>query len=618
MTWEQLKQAIGERAKDIIHADKADGIGKLVCWMTAHASDPELDWSSGALHFRCHNCGEFWDILDHAKEQAGGDNKKANEILHEYAGIEMDQPKAETAAKPKPIEWEGIEPISRERSTEMVQYMLSRGISESTLKRYHVTGTHEAMFFNYVCDKTLVKIKGRLIGSHANGRDKYSPTPKGGVNTLYGQHTYKKQDVLVICEGEVDALSVFEAVSSRGADIQISVSSVPSGSSSFGWIENSLPYILKHRMVIVVPDNDEAGKKFANKLQSELSQHVRMACAKFDKVNDMNDLLQLHGADSVMSTILDAEEYSPGYTVDWRKLEQSKTTHSTSGFFTLDRMTYGLQHGLITLFTGRSGDGKTTILRQIIAAAIKRNERVGALMGEESPLMFRELFLYQAFGKDTEYIESFTDSWGNTRYYATDAGINVFEEKIVPHISIFDNDMLPKPDSFKMLLAWIKREATIFGTKLFILDNLMKLESGADGQLLESQRHIANQLKIFAEALQIHIILVAHPRKDTSLVTVDSISGSKNVSNVVDNVVIFQRIDNLADDVRATCTENATNGQNFGEVTAYMLVAKNRHAAQLGHVVMRYDPSTKCIYDINLSHGRDIWTIGRTTEEDQW
>jgi len=192
MNWDDLKLSIGERAKDIIHADKADGIGNLVCFMTAHASNPELDWSSGALHFKCHNCGEYWDILDHAKDQAGGDNKQANEILHEYAGIEMDEPKPKET-KPKIIEWEGIQPISRERSREMVQYMQERRISEATLKRYHVTGDSQAIYFNYVCDKTLVKIKGRLIGSHANGRDKYSPTPKGGVNTLYGQHTYKKQ-----------------------------------------------------------------------------------------------------------------------------------------------------------------------------------------------------------------------------------------------------------------------------------------------------------------------------------------------------------------------------------------------------------------------------------------
>jgi len=298
MKIDELKQLIGNRIKEIIEADRADGIGSLTCFLQDHKSNPEMHWEENNLKFCCHNCraddeaSSYYDAWDHALWQADGDKEKAVVILHEMAGIEMDEPKPKET-KPKVIEWEGIQPISRERSREMVQYMQERRISEATLKRYHVTGDSQAMYFNYVCDKTLVKIKGRLIGSHANGKDKYSPTPKGGVNTLYGQHTYKKQDVLVICEGEVDALSVYEALSARGADVQISASSVPSGSSSFGWVENSLPYIQRHNMVIILPDNDEAGKKFASKLQDELSHHVRVATANLKpwKVNDANELL---------------------------------------------------------------------------------------------------------------------------------------------------------------------------------------------------------------------------------------------------------------------------------------------------------------------------------------
>jgi len=628
MKIDELKQLIGNRIKEIIEADRADGIGSLTCFLQDHKSNPEMHWEENNLKFCCHNCraddeaSSYYDAWDHALWQADGDKEKAVVILHEMAGIEMDEPEPKET-KPKVIEWEGIQPISRERSREMVQYMQERRISEATLKRYHVTGDSQAMYFNYVCDKTLVKIKGRLIGSHANGKDKYSPTPKGGVNTLYGQHTYKKQDVLVICEGEVDALSVYEALSARGADVQISASSVPSGSSSFGWVENSLPYIQRHNMVIILPDNDEAGKKFASKLQDELSHHVRVATANLKpwKVNDANELLIEHGRDSLVEAVLEAKEYKPAYTVDLAEIEETDSTFSESGFWQLDKILYGLQHGMLTLLTGRSGDGKTTILRQIIAAQVEKGKRVGCLLGEESALKFRERYIRQANTMESGHLETWSDDWLNTRYKPTSVGIESFKQTVAPYISLFDNEQLTEADVVKQLFAWVKREASLFSTKVFIIDNLMKLENGSDGQLLESQRIITNRLKTFCEALQIHVILVAHPRKDTDIVTVDSISGSKNITNVVDNVIIFQRLDNLSDDMREHYTSRATDGQPFGRVTSYFKIAKNRDGGMIKYIPLRYYEQSNTIHDLSLrGEWKGRWTIpAREIEEtDKW
>jgi len=621
MKWDQLKQAIGQQAKDIIEADRCDGSGKLICWMTAHASSPELDWSSDALHYRCHNCALMWDIIDHAKDQANDDMAKANEILHEWAGVPVDdKDQAIIPATPKAIEWEGIEPVSRDRSKPMVRYLMQRGISEATIKRYHVTGDSEAIYFNYVCGKTLVKIKGRLIGDHANGRDKYSPTPKGGTNTLYGQHTRSKQGVLVICEGEVDALSAFEAVLSRGEDKTISVSSVPSGSSSFSWLENSMEYIQQHQIVIVVPDNDAAGEKFKHKMQSELSMHVRVATADLSKykVNDANQLLQEHGKDVLYQCIIEAEEYKPDCTVDFSRLKTSeRPKYSISGFWSLDRITYGFQHGMVTLFTGRSGDGKTTILRQIIATNIEAGCRVGAVMGEEGAKQFRERYVFQAYPERKELVDPWIDEWGNHRKEITQQAVDLFEREISPRLSVFSNEKLGDPETLKLLFGWIKREATLFGTKLFILDNLMKLESGSDGQLLEAQRIISNTLKVYAEKFACHIILVAHPRKDTEIVTVDSISGSKNLSNIVDTVIIFQRYDNLNESVARPLIEKRFDVLDYGLITASMQVGKNRENGWLGSVAMRYNQETGTIHDLSTrgtTNGR--WTIPAREMED--
>ena len=184
MNWDELKQAIGESAKEIIAADRGQvqRNGKITCFMTEHKSDPILDWIADGLKYFCHNCSECFDIIDHAKYLAHGDTANAYKILCDFAKVDPSaQPKTEHTSVPlieevdepevKPVNLEVVDPVSRVLTDEAREYMVDRReISAETLKQYHVTGTKEGVCLNYVYGGQLRKVKVRRIGEFTSRR----------------------------------------------------------------------------------------------------------------------------------------------------------------------------------------------------------------------------------------------------------------------------------------------------------------------------------------------------------------------------------------------------------------------------------------------------------------
>ena len=83
-----------------------------------------------------------------------------------------------------------------------------------------------------------------------------------------------------------------------------------------------------------------------------------------------------------------------------------------------------------------------------------------------------------------------------------------------------------------------------YGVKVFCIDNLMVTENDEKDEL-KNQTEIVKKLKSFAKKYNCIVHLVAHPRKaqygQNSLDKSD-ISGSANITNLADYVIIVQRI----------------------------------------------------------------------------
>jgi len=626
MDWQELKDKIGDKAKEIIEADRGQDMnsGKVVCFMTEHKSRPQLTWLDDLNKLHCFNCSETYDIIDHAKWLAHDDMAKAHEILCGIAGVESSEivkDKASPFLKVEPqdlpmeqIDFPSVDVIEDTLRMHGGHYLTGRGISKEALIDYRVTSNKTAIYFNYYIGETCVKIKGRVIGDIENGPGKYAPTPKGGSNVLYGQHMLQSQRILAVCEGEVDALSLHTALVENAMDKTILASSIPSGSNSTSWITNSRAFIDKFEAVVIVGDNDDAGKKFTEKAASELVMIVRVRTAELEKATDVNELLQSFGHKAVCSVVANSKDYLPDVTVDLSKIPE-KAKHQgyeRTGFFVLDKMCHGLIHGLITLFTGHTGAGKTTILRQmIIFNVMSLKRRIGVMMGEETPSMFRDMILRQAYLKSNPTMfDISSDEWDNTTSVPKSELVQKFNAEWHQHISSFNCGHLQDANRLKKLYEWIQFESSIYGTRLFIIDNLMKLEVGMGEDLNSKQGDIIDTLKNFASALNVHIILVAHPKKGESSLNSESISGSQKIANTVDNLVSFQRFDKMDQQAAGRVMSQLNTNNEYDNVTAFLRVHKNRVWAKLGVIAMRYDEHSNCINDLDPDgQYRYGWTI---------
>ena len=112
--------------------------------------------------------------------------------------------------------------------------------------------------------------------------------------------------------------------------------------------------------------------------------------------------------------------------------------------------------------------------------------------------------------------------------------------------------------------------------KVFILDNLMTLDVDLfDGDKNSKQKELILRIKDFAMKNMVHVILVAHPRKVTTFLRKNDISGTSDITNAVDNVLIMHRTN---EDFLHAITDfydaaRANQYRQFGNVLA---VEKNR------------------------------------------
>ena len=83
-----------------------------------------------------------------------------------------------------------------------------------------------------------------------------------------------------------------------------------------------------------------------------------------------------------------------------------------------------------------------------------------------------------------------------------------------------------------------------YGVKVFCVDNLMVTEND-EKEELRNQTEIVKKLKSFAKKYNCIVHLVAHPRKSQygqDNLSKSDISGSANITNLADYVMIVQRI----------------------------------------------------------------------------
>jgi twinkle protein len=411
---------------------------------------------------------------------------------------------------------------------------------------------------------------------------------KGAETCLFLEHVLQTDpdlsSPLVICEGEIDALSLVSAGVAN-------VVSVPDGAQmeeigkgkidpledkTFGWLwdENGLkPHLAQFERVILATDSDKKGRV----LREELAvRFERWRCDYVTYPNgckDANEVLVRLGAAELARCIEEAKPIVPSRLVSFGDIPDRGTGEIYhSGFKGLDdELKFGMIAPEFMVITGEPGSGKSEFAAILGANLANYCELPGAILQfEDRTIRVRDTL--------TRYAVSNVAGVNNAAEGR--AWVNRWFRTIEPEQNLAEN--------VDYDIAWLTttlREARVrHGCRWVIIDPWNELEHIWDRSQNEASytNEALRKLKRISRALQIILIVVAHPskeggrQKDITDMDLYGISGAAAWANKADHGLIIHRPDKAKQDV-------------------YVKVAKSKDHMLMGTpgiVRMRYWPAS--------------------------
>lgn len=353
---------------------------------------------------------------------------------------------------------------------------------------------------------------------------------KGCPPSLFGWHaldngSYERRSV-IICEGQIDCMSWTQ----WGFDCL----SIPNGSGNT-WIEYEWENLSVFETIYLSYDMD--GKLSAVQ-EAALSRLGKQRCMLIRLPHkDANACLQAgmtrEQADEV---IAGARHPKMANFASLTELKDRVLKHffPEAGLVKIQpatlkslfpEKTFTIRPGEVTLWTGISFHGKSSLLTQVFIELVMLHQVVFVASFEMKPerTVKKMALCVSPGGPPTrEEVSDFVDIVGE---------LIVFCDKV---------GTIAAKDLFEMMaFAHAK-----YGAAQFMIDSLMKIE-GVDADY-DAQAAFINNLTAFASEHMVHIHLVAHPRKtlDDARPNPNDIKGSSMIRNCSDNVIVVHR--NLA------------------------------------------------------------------------
>lgn len=214
-----------------------------------------------------------------------------------------------------------------------------------------------------------------------------------------------------------------------------------------------------------------------------------------------------------------------------------------SNIYELDKLVQGFTFDCVTIWTGVTNAGKTTMLTLIANETIKQGESVFYFNGEQTPQIFLNNLIRQ-MAENKDIFEVRKENTPIVYRYVKQEQAEKIKRFYDNKLFLFNNEA---PRDIDSLLYAMEECRRLHGTRVFILDNFMQIDIKSD-DVFQEQSKIMEKLRTFAVNKHVHIHLVAHPRKMAEFQTrlsLYDISGSMNLANKAYNVISIMRIDSI-------------------------------------------------------------------------
>lgn len=244
--------------------------------------------------------------------------------------------------------------------------------------------------------------------------------------------------------------------------------------------------------------------------------------------------------------------------------------------------------------TGNSG--KTSWLDCLALNAVHKGFKVGVWSGEMQDWRFQNWIMQIAAGKTYSKRKIGFDNL----YYVP----SQYTEKIASWLNdklfLYNNNY---GNNFKQIFSDIRDLVEREKVQMVIIDNLAALDIDSyDGEKYSKQTKFIIELKEYAKAKNIHIIVVCHPRKQITFLRKDSISGTADLTNIADNVFILHRVGKDFED-RASEFLGSAKALELCSFSNIIEVAKNRQFGVVDYFVgLFYEPESRRLKNSVAEH----------------
>ena len=423
-----------------------------------------------------------------------------------------------------------------EKGQQVEEYLKLRKIRYSTAEAYRIGDDGKGnIIFPFYKNDELVFVKFRPSRKLKKG-EKKAWREADTEPVLFGMDLCDTNKPLCIFEGEIDAMSGHEA----GIPNCVSV---PSGAEDMTWLDTCYEWLQQYKSIYLYGDNDEPGKEMIRKLTVKLSDH-RLHIVEHP-YKDCNELLYRDGAEAVRAAY-DAAKEIPIHGLislaDVKPLDIKNIPSVKSNIPGLDSRTGGFLMGDLSVWTGKRGEGKSTLLGQMMLESVNEGEKVCVYSGELRPDRFQYWVNLQAAGKSN--ISSYYDAnKGREVFYIEREKLEQIREWYSGKFWLYDNSICEDTEETSILKVF-EYAAKRYDCRVFMVDNLMtaRYNTNNEANYYRAQSSFVGQLVEFANRFNVHVHLVAHPRKTNGALDNDDVSGTGDITNRAANVFALERL----------------------------------------------------------------------------
>lgn len=602
----QISRMLAERAESIATSLFPNGQREGAEWCVGSVDGEK--GKSLKVHLRGDKAGKWadfatgqgGDLLDLYCAVKGADLPTALKWAKELLSIREPQFYRDPTAAPKTYQKPKPAQGTRVPKSAVLEYLTQqRGLNAETIADFQIAEvesytfrredvTCPAIVFPFKADGE-VKLLKYLGTKRTDEGKKLIDTSPQAEPVLFGWQAFRadeptKAREVVICEGEINAMSWHQ--------YYVNALATPFGAGGgrkHDWINSEWERLSQFERIYLNFDQDKAGREAVAELSQRLGRHRCFVVPPMpDGCKDINDCLFAGVRGLAIHDLLKASA-----TADPEELRAAVeyTDAVIEEFYPTDERAAGIETpiealrgkfarrmGEMTIVTGYTGHGKTLLLSWFDLNTMAQGERVCVASFEMRAPVWLKRMVRQATAKrepSTEYIRQVMD-WTRDRLWLFDKVGQASRARV---LEVFEY-------AFRR-----------YGVRFFVIDSLMKLDISEDDYA--QQTEFANRVANFANEHNVHVTLVAHPRKDDDDEKPAGIQGVKGSNGLINQA------HNLLSQWRNKPKENALQKLSAGEdisnseekamkgADAVLLIDKQREGeGWIGRIRMAFDPDS--------------------------